>query len=125
MQMRLLLLQHLVPQLRADKETMRALEEFEKNIPGRVLNLDVDETKTNKQGVLQGEKVYKFGVSIDPPMAFVEYFDDKNQAEPTMALYIDRSKQFLTVKGWKVDKKFYLSFRVNEKGRVEKAAQLD
>lgn len=123
--MRLLLLEHAAPQLKADKEAMQALEEFEKNIPGRILELDVDSSKTNKQGVVQGEKVYKFGVSLEPPMAFLEYFDNKNQAEPSMALYIDRSKQFLTVKGWKVDKKFYLSYRVNEKGRVEKIAQLD
>lgn len=125
MQMRKILRAHLSNQLAADAEVMRALEEFEKNIPGRVLALDVDETRTNKQGVLQGEKVYKFGVATEPPMAFVEYFEDKNQAEPTMALYVDKSKNFLTVKGWKVDKKFYLSYRVNERGKVEKISQLD
>lgn len=124
MQMKQCIYEHLADPLRADAEAMRAVEEFIRNIPGRVMEFNIDTSKTNKQGILEGEKVYKLGVVAEAPSAFIEFYENRGQGEPTMALYTDKAKALLTIKGWQVNRKFYLAYMLHN-GRVEKMSKLD
>lgn len=124
MQIRNCLEEYIDSRLLVNDEVKRAFEEFLKNIPTRILNVDVDTSKTGKQGYLDGEKVYKFGCIIENKVRFLEYFENRAQGEPTMSLFLDMTNGKIIVKGWKVDKKFYLAYFIKD-GNVEKVAKLD
>ncbi len=96
--------------LAADDEVHKAFSEFLKNIPGRILQCDVDVDTAQKKGVVKGESVYKFGSVPEKKTVFLEYFAHRDQGAPTMAIFADGSAPSLTVKGTKVEKQFYLQF---------------
>lgn len=110
--------------IRADAEAMRAVQEFMKFIPARVLQIDIDTSRSNKQGIVDGDAVYKLGVILESRQVFIEYYEHRDHPAPTMALTVDRGKAAVGVKGNKDGHKFHLTFIWNN-GRVEKIAQFD
>lgn len=125
MQMKQLLVEHIDGALRASEETMRALTEFVKNIPGEVLSCEIEASEANRRAVMAGEQVYKFGLYPEPTLAFIEVYDDREQTEPSMALYIDSSEPSAKVIGKSQGRAFTLRFFVSGEGTVEKTMQLD
>ncbi len=105
-------------------EVRQAIAEFMRHIPGRVLQMEFDASKSNKQGVKDGEKIYKLGFDLASSIAFVEYFDNYNQGQPTMAIYADRAQSLVTVSGWQVDKKLHIQYSVAD-GKVRKSVQIN
>ena len=106
--------------LAADEEVRKAFSAFLQNIPGRILQCEVDDQSTQKQGVVKDESVYKFGFVPDKGIAFLEFFAHRNQGAPTMALTVDALTPALTVHGTKLDKQLHLQFTV-QNGRVVKS----
>lgn len=124
MQMSHCLAEHIAEPIRADGEAMRAVNEFVRNIPERVMQFDIDATRTNKQGLVNGESVYKLGVVVESAQTFIEFFEHRNQAEPSMALYADKAKAAVTIRGTNGTHTLYLAFAWRN-GRVEKTSRLD
>ena len=125
MQMKQLLVDRIDGALRASEETMRALTEFVKNIPNEVLSSEIESAEANRHAVRAGEQVYKFGLYPEPTLAFIEVYDDREQTEPTMALYIDGAEPSAKVIGKSQGRAFALRFFVSGEGTVEKTMQLD
>ncbi len=115
---------HLHAQLAADAEVQKAFSEFIKNIPGRVLQCEVDPDKAQKQGIVKDDSVYKFGSLPEKEVVFLEYFAHRDQGTPTMAIFADKRTPTLTIKGTKVDKQFYLQFVVSQ-GKVVKSVKAE
>lgn len=114
---------HIDSKFLSKTESKAAIDEFMKIIPGRVLECEVDETKTNKQGVTKNDSVYKFGISLENNMAFIEFFENRSQGRPTMGIYADKAKPAITIKGNKLEKEYLLYFSI-ENGNVKKLSKL-
>ena len=110
--------------LAADEEVRRAFSAFLQNIPGRILQCEVDPSSNQKQGIVKEESVYKFGCIPEKDIAFLEFFLHRNQGAPTMAITVDAQTPALTVHGTKVDKQFHLQFTL-EGGRVVKNVRVE
>ena len=115
---------HLHASLAADEEVKKAFSAFLRNIPGRILQCEVDERSNQKQGIVKDESVYKFGFLPEKGIAFLEFFAHRNQGAPTMALTVDAQSPALTVRGITVEKQFCLQFTL-EGGRVVKRVQME
>lgn len=117
------LLYSFIPSELRGTEAQKAVDEFVSKIPGRVVQMEFDCTKSNKQGVKHDEKVYKLGLDVDADVAFIEYFENYNQGQPTMAIFVDRKNKTITVNGWTVNKKLYIRF-FSENGNVRKTVKV-
>ncbi|MCI9032156.1 MAG: hypothetical protein HFK09_06550 [Clostridia bacterium] len=125
MQMKQLLVDRIDGNLRSSEETMRALTEFVKNVPGEVLACEMEASEANRRAVMVGDQIYKFGLHPESTLAFIEVFDDREQTEPTMALYIDSAEPSAKIIGKSGGRAFTLRFFVSGEGTVEKTMQLD
>ncbi len=105
-------------------EAEQAISAFIRRIPGRIIQMDFDETHSNKQGVKLDNKVYKVGLDTESSTVYIEYLDDPNQAQPSMAIYIDKAKPSVVINGWQVNRKMYIAFTYAD-GKVKKAVKLD
>lgn len=110
--------------LAADAKVTAAYSEFVKNIPARILQCSLDVTKSNKQGIVQGDKVYKYGYVIEKDTVFLEFYENRNQGQPTMAIYVDAPKSMLTIRGTKAEKSFLMCFKAVG-GKVESTTKFD
>lgn len=110
--------------LAADGEVKKAFSEFIKNIPGRILQCEVDVDKAQKQGIVKEDSVYKYGCLPEKQVVFLEYFAHRGQGAPTMAVYADKAAPTLTIKGTKVEKQFCLQFTVVQ-GKVVKTVKAE
>lgn len=108
--------------LKADEEASRAVAWFKSNIPANILQMEFDASRSNKQGIKDGEKVYKLGLDLSSGIVLIEYLENYNQGQPTMAIYVDRAKSRITLNGWQVGKKLFMRFYV-ENGVVKKSMQ--
>lgn len=109
--------------LGADGEVMRAVEQFKRNIPGRVLQMEFDGSHSNKQGVKNGDTVYKLGLDLNSAAAFIEYFENCNQGQPTMSIRVERLTPAVIIGGRQVDKTLSVRFSIAG-GRVDKAVNI-
>lgn len=105
-------------------EAEKAISEFMRNIPGRVKQFEFDASRSNKQGIRDGDRVYKLGLDMQSGTVFLEYYENLNQGQPTMALYIDRPRKTVTVNGWQVDKQMHLKYEIGG-GEVRKTVKID
>ncbi len=108
---------------KSDVECRQAIDRFKSNIPGRVLQIDFDATCSNKQGIKQGDRVYKLGLDLASSTALIEYFENCNQGQPTMAIYINKNSRQITITGWQTDKKLCVVFAVSD-GAVKKTVSI-
>lgn len=111
-------------ELKADSEVSRTVKQFKDNIPGRVLSFDFDASRSNKQGIKDGNTVYKLGLDVSTSVAFLEYYENFNQGQPTMAMYVDKQKDTLTVTGSQASKRLFVKFSVVG-GEVKKTVQMN
>lgn len=109
--------------IRSDPEAHTAIEEFKRNIPTRVLQLEFDISHSNKQGITDGRKVYKLGLNVNDAVAFIEYYDDRDQGQPTMAIFAERNLRKVAITGWQINKQLHVSFAVCG-GAVKKSVQI-
>ncbi len=114
---------YIADEFKFDAEANRAIAQFKGNIPGRVLQMEFDGSKSNKQGIKDGDKVYKLGLDLASSTVFIEFLENCNQGQPTMAIYVDRAKKRVTVSGWQVAKKFIIRFAL-ENGVVRKTVNM-
>lgn len=105
-------------------EAAQAITEYKRHIPGRILNFEFDDSKSNKQGIKNGARVYKLGLDLATGTVFIEYFDNFNQGQPTMALYVGRTVPTVTVTGWQIDKRMNIRFELRN-GVVHKTVSID
>lgn len=124
MQLKQVMLSHIDEVIMADVEAIKAVKTFFSNLPGRLLEVEIDTENSNKQGIIQGDSIYKFGIVKESEMAFIEFYENRSQGEPTMSLYVDKQKSLITIRGWKVDKKFHICYK-NISGKVEKACKME
>ena len=123
MLMKQLLFEHIDETIRGDEEAIQFIVGFVKNIPAAVLDVEVDPTVAAKQVMNIGIGVYGYGMTAS--CAFIEYYETAEQQQPSMALYADRVKRSVTVKGSKEEKKFLLSYDVDEHGEVHKTVSFE
>ncbi len=123
MQMKQLLLEHIDEAIRGDEEAIQFIGGFVKNIPGAVLDVEIDPTAAAKSVMNIGIGVYGYGMTSS--CAFIEYYETSEQEQPSMALYADRVKRTVTVKGQKEEKKFLLNYDVDEQGEVHKTVSFE
>ncbi len=103
---------HVHPTLFSHDRAMRAYREFIKRIPRKILDMPLDVSRSHKQGIVKGEKVYKFGYVLERELVFIEYFEDRNQGQPTISLYADRKAEKMSFYGRKAEKNFSMDFSV-------------
>ncbi len=99
------LLHHIDEAIRGDEEAIKFIGGFVKNIPGEVLDVEIDESAVGKQAQTHGSSIYNFGI-YPATTAFIEYFETSADETPSMALYADRARRTVTVKGSKDERKF-------------------
>lgn len=92
-------------------EAQKAVDEFVSNIPGRIMQIEFDNTKSNKQGIKHDSEVYKLGLDLSAEVVYIQYYENFNQGQPTMAIFIDRKNHAITVNGWTVEKSCIYCFR--------------
>lgn len=109
---------------KASGEVARAVEWFKSKIPANILQMEFDTSRSNKQGIKDGNKVYKLGLDLSTSTAFIEYLENYNQGQPTMAIYVDKAKSHITINGWQANKKMFMRFYI-ENGVVKKSVQTD
>lgn len=122
MQMKQLLLEHIDEAIRGDEEAIQFIGGFVKNIPSAILDVET-EIGTGRQVLSVGASIYGYGTAAST--AFIEYYETAEQEQPSMALYADRAKRTVTVKGSKEEKKFLLSYGVDETGEVHKTVSFE
>ncbi len=105
-------------------EVTQVIAEFMRHIPGRVLQMDFDTSKSNKQGIKDGERIYKLGLDLANSIAFVEFLENLNQGQPTMAIYADRAQSFVTISGWQANKRLFMRYFIAD-GKVKKSVQIN
>lgn len=103
-------------------EVELAVAEFTRHIPSRILHMEFDADRSNKQGVKVGNRVYKLGLDKANNRVYIEYLDDPNQAKPSMTLTVDKNMPAVVVDGWQVDKRMQVAFTVRN-GRVHKSVK--
>lgn len=108
--------------IKQNPEAAAAIEEFRRNIPGRIILMEFDSSRTHKDGIKDGDKVYKLGFDKDNATVFIQYYENCNQGQPTMALFTERDKALLTISGTKVEQRFYMRFAIVD-GEVKKSVQ--
>ncbi|MCI8612358.1 MAG: hypothetical protein HFE48_01490 [Clostridia bacterium] len=118
------LLHHIDEAIRGDEEAIKFIGGFVKNIPGEVLDVEIDESAVGKQAQTHGSSIYNFGI-YPATTAFIEYFETSADETPSMALYADRARRTVTVKGSKDERKFFLCYDVDEAGEVHKTLTFD
>lgn len=109
--------------LKADSEASMAIDQFKRNIPGRVMQMEFDASHSNKQGIVDGDKVYKLGLDTAAATAFIEFYENRSQGQPTMAIAAVRSKRRIDITGWQIDKELHIRFEVCD-GAVKKTVQI-
>lgn len=109
--------------LKADAEANAAVAEFKRNIPGRIMQMQFDGSHSNKQGIVDGRKVYKLGLDLSTATAYIEFYEDRSQGQPTMAVSVARSKRRIDITGWRVDKQLHVRFEVCD-GSVKKTVRI-
>ncbi len=105
---------------KTDGEASRAVKQFLSYIPQRVLLLEFDGMRSDKQGVKDGDKVYKLGLDLASGVAYIEYYDNYNQGKPTLAVYADRVKRQLVFACAQVERSMTIRYGVYN-GVVKKA----
>lgn len=108
----------------ANAEAQTALKEFCKKLPGRLLEVTLDTSKTNKVGYKDGDRLFKLGFISETQTAFVEYYENSAQTQPTMMLLCEKTAGKLVIKGTKVAKTFYLGFYIKN-GVVERVQKTE
>ncbi|MCM1367781.1 MAG: hypothetical protein NC184_03105 [Roseburia sp.] len=109
--------------LRADAEARAAIAEFKRNIPGRIMQMQFDGSRSNKQGIVDGQKVYKLGLDLSTSAAFIEFYEDRSQGQPTMAIRATRNKRRIDITGWRIDKQLHVRFEASG-GAVNKTVRI-
>ncbi len=104
-------------------EGWHAVEEFKHHIPARVLQMEFDGAHSNKQGIKDGQKLYKLGLDTVAHTAYIQYYDNFNQGQPTMSIVADRVHKTISVTGWQVDKQMLIRFAVVD-GKVVKSVNI-
>ena len=117
------LLHHIDEAIRGDEEAIKFIGGFVKNIPGEDA-VDLPGTAVGKQAQTHGSSIYNFGI-YPATTAFIEYFETSADETPSMALYADRARRTVTVKGSKDERKFFLCYDVDEAGEVHKTLTFD
>ncbi len=107
----------------ADGEVKRAVEQFKRNIPGRILQMEFDSSHSNKQGIKNGDTVYKLGLDVNASVVFIEYFENCNQGQPTMSIRVERSAPAVVIGGRQADKSLLIRYFVSD-GKVGKTVNI-
>ncbi len=109
--------------LKSDGEVLRAIAQFKRNIPSRILQMEFDGSHSNKQGVKVGDKVYKLGLDLEASVVFIEYFENCSQGQPTMSLRVDKGAASVTIGGRQVDRSLLIRYSVSN-GTVGKTVSI-